>query len=240
MFRILTWNIACLPNIINLHMNPKKKIYKIIDEIYKTNSDIVCLQEVFDLKILNILEKELAKEYNIFYSNNNNYLSKNGLLTASKNNIDNFKEIEFKNSRSVEKIINKGVITIQINHNNFGNLSIHNTHMHSDTLLWPHKYSSMCRFSQHHDINNYLNLDMFNSYNHIICGDLNDDIDFIRKLKYNNFDFITNYDKIITFPFLDKQLDYICIDKNINSKNINYNVSNTILSDHNYLLCDIN
>ena len=81
---------------------------------------------------------------------------------------------------------------------------------------------------------------MFNSYNHIICGDLNDDIDFIRKLKYNNFDFITNYDKIITFPFLDKQLDYICIDKNINSKNINYNVSNTILSDHNYLLCDIN
>ena len=36
---------------------------------------------------------------------------------------------------ATEKLINKGIITID------KNILIHNTHMHSDTYLWPKKYS---------------------------------------------------------------------------------------------------
>ena len=54
--KILSWNIACLPNIINIY-NPKKRFSKIVDMIMKANVDIVCLQEVFDYDIQKKLKK---------------------------------------------------------------------------------------------------------------------------------------------------------------------------------------
>ena len=49
--KILTWNIAALPRLINLFGNPSERINGIIEYLKEVDADIICLQEVFDNKI---------------------------------------------------------------------------------------------------------------------------------------------------------------------------------------------
>ena len=51
--KILTWNIAALPTIVNSHGNPYLRITNVIQYLRNSNSDIILLQEVFLKKISN-------------------------------------------------------------------------------------------------------------------------------------------------------------------------------------------
>ena len=53
--KILSWNIACLPNYCNIFSNPIDRIPRILSIIEKHDADIICLQEVFDKKIRKII-----------------------------------------------------------------------------------------------------------------------------------------------------------------------------------------
>lgn len=242
--KILSWNIACLPNIINIYSNPKKRFTKIVDMIMKTNVDIVCLQEVFDYDIQKKIKENLKNHYNIYHSPNDiffkdTFISRNGLLIASKYDIKEKYICNYRNSRTVEKLINKGIITIEIDKN----ILIHNTHMHSDTYLWPKKYSKKCRMSQREDMLEYFNLDCFENKKHVLCGDLNDTHKSIDKFinEIEDIDFSNNQKYFNTFPKYNTQFDYILVDKNI-SNNVSYKIIDCFtdkLSDHNLLIANI-
>ena len=83
----------------------------------------------------------------------------------------------------------------------------------------------------------YLNIFDESDY-HILSGDLNEDFDdknLNNILKKININLNKNKDKLITFPYDNRQLDYILT----NIVNPKYSVIETNLSDHNILILDI-
>ena len=51
-WKILTWNIAGLPNYVNFHGNPEYRIQDIIRKLSRQNADIILLQEVFTISLI--------------------------------------------------------------------------------------------------------------------------------------------------------------------------------------------
>lgn len=242
--RILSWNIACLPREINLFKNPRKSITQILDKIFSFNPDIVKLQEVFDFKIQDYLLNELISSgYNnhVSIDDKNNWMSKNGLLTSTKYPIIKKKEYTFKNFTSVENFINKGILTTEIYNSRFDkNIFCHNTHIQSDSMIGIYKRCRDYRNLQYNETLEYFKNNDFNDNQiHILSGDLNEDynndnlVSLINDLTFKTY---YNTEKIITFPYDDRQLDYIIT--NIN-KPKNYLKSSCDLSDHNILILDI-
>lgn len=242
--RILSWNIACLPREINLFKNPRKSITQILDKIFSFNPDIVKLQEVFDFKIQDYLLNELiASGYNnhVSIDDKNNWMSKNGLLTSTKYPVIKKKEYTFKNYTSVENFINKGILTTEIYNSDFDkNIFCHNTHIQSDSMIGIYKKCREYRNLQYNETLEYFKNNDFNDNQiHILSGDLNEDynndnlVNLIDDLTFKTY---YNNEKIITFPYDDRQLDYIIT--NI-SKPKNYLKSGCDLSDHNILILDI-
>ena len=68
--KILSWNIACLPNYCNIFSNPINRIPRILNIIEKHDADIICLQEVFDKKIRKIIIDYFKEKYNYYYTVN--------------------------------------------------------------------------------------------------------------------------------------------------------------------------
>ena len=64
--RILSWNICCLPNYINLYQNPNCVIDNIIRTISYFKADFICLQEIFDTKAIETIKRKMSN-YNIIY-----------------------------------------------------------------------------------------------------------------------------------------------------------------------------
>jgi len=62
--KVLTWNIACLPKPWNSFgsKNPSNRKQGILEYILGTDSDIICLQEVFDKSVRNFLTTNLTKK----------------------------------------------------------------------------------------------------------------------------------------------------------------------------------
>ena len=54
--KIVTWNIACLPRYLNIFSNPMNRIASILNKLSKYDADIICLQEVFDKNIREIIQ----------------------------------------------------------------------------------------------------------------------------------------------------------------------------------------
>ena len=242
--RILTWNIAALPSRINLYRDPNKVIYNIIDKIIELNPNIICLQEVFDYNIQKIICNSLkyTNYYShISYNDKNNFISKNGLLTASNYNIIDSDELDYSNFTGPEYLIKKGLLTTKLDYNNT-DLYIHNTHLQSNSLAY---YTSICeqnRRKQHREIINKL-IKYEEDFN-ILCGDINDDYNTSQITNFfNNLPFkdtIYNNEKIVTFNKNNEQLDYIVLNKKYGKVNYDiYDTSLNKLSDHNILICDI-
>lgn len=244
MLKILTWNIACLPRYMNLLRNPNRKIDEIIEKIKSTDSSIICLQEVFDLNIGNKICTLLEKDFKVYYSNksNSNFIHKNGLIIASKYEILDTFEYDFKNKEGIESFIHKGIISILIDHDYFGKTIIHNTHMQSDTYFWPYFASIKNRKKQMNELKDYLKDNQFKKKTNILCGDLNDYHTFVdnfkNEIKYDKI----NEKEIVTFPSSKCQLDYILINNNLDDYKIEYQCLQTCtdnLSDHNMLVCNL-
>jgi endonuclease/exonuclease/phosphatase family metal-dependent hydrolase len=231
--RLLTWNICCLPRQLNLYHNPNNVIDKIIEKILSYNPDIINLQEVFDKRIhTNVVNTLIKNKYNVHTSewNKGNYISKNGLLTATKYNIIKKQEYDYVNKTSVEYMISKGILTTHINTPHNKDLYIHNTHIQSNSMIGFLKRCKMIRDKQFIECFDYFKNNFNDDKKHIFAGDFNDDFDdaslneMIKNLKMKK-----NENKEITFPGIKQQLDYILTNLDCNT---NFIVDETKLSDH--------
>ena len=168
---------------------------------------------------------------------------------ASENSINYRNLIMFitvnkKNKEGIESFVDKGVISIIIDHEILGKTAIHNTHMQSDTLFWPYYASIKNRQKQQKELKQYLNKDNFKNITNILCGDMNDKYNYISDLCNSQINLTQmNEEELITFPYSQCQLDYILFNKTKQNYEINYKCLNSTenkLSDHNMLLCEIN
>lgn len=241
MFRIISWNIACLPNKINFFRNPNKKINSIIDKVLELDANIICLQEVFDFDIMDKVRKELeTQNYNIHTSKKEGLISKNGLLTATKNDMLDTNEIDFSMYTGAEYVIKKGILTSKINYNN-QEILIHNTHLQSNSIYTLNDICCLVRQKQKEEMYSYLENNK-NKIN-ILAGDLNDDFntvehqDLLTHIPFSEI--VHNTEKLLTFPKYEEQLDYIILNKKINSTYWYKNTVDTKLSDHNIIGVDL-
>ena len=100
--KIISWNICCLPNAINLYLNPKCVIDNIITTLQYFKSDFICLQEIFDRTCIERI-KDAMSSYNIIYDTKGPKSAINsGLMILSKYPLVDY---DFMNSsQSVAKI----------------------------------------------------------------------------------------------------------------------------------------
>jgi endonuclease/exonuclease/phosphatase family metal-dependent hydrolase len=241
--RILTWNVACLPNKINFFRNPNKKFNEMIDKLCFLEPHIICLQEVFDLKIQKKFMEEL---HNLGFhthvsQDTQNLISKNGLLTASISPIKNKTDRDYSMYTGAEYLIKKGILSTYINYHD-RNIIVHNTHLQSNSIVTMYDTCREIRQIQKKELINHLRKNKHQT--NIICGDLNDDIhtvehrDFLLQIPFSNF--ITNSQKIETFPKHHKQLDYIIVSGEVQGQYFKDSVYTEKISDHEILLLDCN
>ena len=62
-WKVITWNIAGLPNYINMHGNPELRIEKIIKKLKSQTADIIFLQEVFTVSLIKSIKSAFRDEY---------------------------------------------------------------------------------------------------------------------------------------------------------------------------------
>jgi len=221
--RILNWNVAFLPNYLNLFKNSESIVFKVLDKIYTYSPDVICLQEIFDLNVLKKVKNSLKSEnYDIHHSSlENSLISRNGLLTASKIEILEKSEKDYENFMKLESFIKKGVISSKIKED----LVIHNTQIQTPFFK---NYLYLNRDYQIEQFSNYLK--DFRYENNIICGDLNEDYfkDFTSKNK-----------EIITFPGLNCQLDYILLDKSSDQQFFIEDLTKSKISNHSLTLTEL-
>ena len=228
--RILTWNIAFLPNHLNILRDPNRVLFNVLDKILYKNPNIINLQELFDYKLQNQISNILKlHNYNISHSKKTGIISKNGLLIGVKDTIINNKELNYSNYTGPEILINNGIISVETQ-----NYIIHNTHLQNDNFVLNNCIKN--KKKNFKKIGKYLKNFNKNKMN-IICGDLNEDYNklniFIREIPFN---IKYNKNKIITFPSINKQTDYIIINK---EDDISYYLDKNEFSDHYLLYCDI-
>ena len=240
-FSVLTWNIACLPKFINSLQDPLKKADEIFEKALSSNADVICFQEVFDYTIQRkAIDFFKDHGYHIHYSSeNDSFIPKNGLFTASKFEIKTRNVIDYNESVGVEKWVNKGLLTCEIIHPSLGDIIIHNTHLQSDTDFWPRFLSEKCRGRQIETITKYL--DLSTSALTLLVGDLNDTYSIVKQKYIDDIGFsIMNEEPIVTYPKKNKQLDYVLL--NSDNHAVTYQMINGLIndmSDHNIMICDI-
>lgn len=245
MFRILTWNIACLPKGINPYRNPKGVINGIIDAILGYKPDVIALQEVFDYNIQRQLQNVLHVHngYNVHVSPPMSVpyssIHHNGLMTATPHRICYGTTYNYQHSTSVELLIRKGILTTEIEMDNGCRMYIHNTHMQSDSMIGMERPTEKTRRKQFKELTEHMT--GMHGKNQIVCGDLNEDYQYVVNSQLVQVHGLVHNDaKLITFPEDKQQLDYIMPYCGI-SDMPRYSVDQCDeLSDHYMLICDIN
>ena len=235
--RILSWNIASLPNFINFYSNPKERIEIIIKKILYFNADIVCLQEVLDKDIYNILEYQLKKnnykihQYNSIPENNCfNYIRNNippysydsGLFFASKIKFDFNKFICYNDCTGEDSLISKGFQVFTLD-----DIKIYHTHMQADFPIF--SFSWYAKNIIKKQIDQLVN-SISNNHKNILIGDFNI---YKNSDLYNYFISLIKKKGITTIN--GDELDYIILN-NYEKKTDYFIYKYDELSDHPLLL----
>ena len=242
--KIVSYNIDGLfAHYIHLnYINISKYIrYLLIEE----NIDIICLQEVWEISILNMIKNNL-NDIDLYYAQPPTYLKyclgeHTGLLVISKYPIIYQDYLKYEQLNFTCTMTNKGLQHIKINYNN-NYYNIINTHLQSSFNKCGLMYQNTSE-NQLNQILNYINEN--NIEKCIILGDLNLHTSFIKNIlkKNDKLSIKYNYDNLITFPDgnYSEQLDYFLDYNNIMSnKKINYSVKSDIYySDHYPIMIDI-
>ena len=173
--KIITWNICCLSNSINLYQNPHNSIKHTITILKSYKADIICLQEVFDATIRNRLKYEF-RQYNVAYEETHDRFKINsGLIIFSKYTIINCGFNRFKSNCGEDYWANKGFLYVTIKYNN-NYLTLYNTHLNNKNPL----------FNFFHNGNTIIEQQLIQLFSHIysklhtklyiyLCGDFNTD-----------------------------------------------------------------
>ena len=245
--KIISWNIACIPNYFNIFGNPINRIPCILKVIEKHNADIICLQEVFDKNIRKIIIDYFKEKYNYYYSVNDTPFLNDGLLTMTKYEIIDKKSYIFDYTCGEDYLVYKGFHFIILRYENNGKnkdkfISVINTHMNADPLVKIKDDPMLVRTEQLKKIIKTIKENKINK--NLFCGDTNikfenvNRVFFLNSLKTYNEYMNTNTQKIKTFE--NDQLDYIIYYGSI--KLNKYEIQTEIIvneSDHHLLLCDI-
>lgn len=244
--RILSWNVSLFPKRINPFHDPKEATPYICDLIGRINPDIIGLQEVFSFDSRRILNGWLKKKnYDVMLPSDDDktYMSRNGLLMATKFGIKDTNKTAFSNNLCYGFSIKNGIMSFKTGKN----LWVHNTHIQSDALFGKatqHKENTRTvRQLQYHEAKKYLTEQFsFDMENHIFLGDFNEDYydPHLNSLIYI-LGLSHNYRKVITNPYDDTQKDYIFINKYLekNTCNCDYTPITSSVSDHYPLILDI-
>lgn len=111
-----------------------ERVLKIAEMIKRNNPDLVCLQEVSDIKDAYKLYNELSKDYADFYLNMGAtpFILQNnsGLFVASKTDIKNPKLHSFSDINGVENMVNKCFFSFSANNANI--ITTHLSPSHDD------------------------------------------------------------------------------------------------------------
>lgn len=191
---LLTWNIQSM-----FYFTTPLKVKNIINRIDEFDTDVVCLQEVFEDNVKKEIINKLSHKYRYYLigETGKKYIvgEDSGLLILSKLSINFIKEIEFYDNKWPDYMARKTVVYFKI-----GNYNFSNAHIHSNNLEIAGRHLKKC-----------LEMSPFERY--IMMGDLN----------HIKADEILNIDNNNTEPtWGDEILDYILP---INYKDINFNVS---------------
>jgi sphingomyelin phosphodiesterase len=251
--KVFSWNIACMPNYLNIFGNIENRLENIIKFIEIHNPDIISLQEVFSQNVRKILYNFFTKKkYNVLMSPETTLLLNGGLFIASKYDIVAHDYKIYKNYIGEDGISQKGILYCLIKYNN-KYINIFNSHLNSDTpLIYSNsknipivKKNQLTEFLIYFNKiiknNKYIICDKKNII-YVIAGDLNLDFNsnlytyFIENLK-KKLNICFNENEIITDSIEKKQVDYIinCYDKNLSiiPHEIIYSYSTILkLSDH--------
>ena len=135
---ILSWNIQMLPRAYGafskyLRKKQKKRLPEIIKFLNKEDFEIIVLQEVFDLRTIKKLKKELKVAYPYIQPPIKKSIGirlSNGILIASKIPLQYIDHVTFAKPEGNEKMAQKGCVLVQCN---WGNqpLLIGGTHLNS-------------------------------------------------------------------------------------------------------------
>lgn len=133
--KIISWNICCLPNVINLYQNPKCVIDNIIKTLQFFKADFICLQEIFDKTCIDIIKKAMSS-YNIIYDTKGPKSAINsGLMILSKYPLVDYGFHEFKSKCGEDRLSCKGFIYGVYKYND-EHIIIYNTHLNNDTPIF--------------------------------------------------------------------------------------------------------
>ena len=232
--KILSWNIAALPRLFNFFGNPSDRITGIIEYLKKTDADIICLQEVFDEKILKRIISEM-KKYTISYQEKKGkgFIS-SGLLILSKIPILRSKFEIFTESIGENSYAEKGVLVSRLASGDFHQkIYLLNTHLNANPMFTLSTLNpNVIRKSQLMTLTKLLTN---KSDLYLICGDLN------QSEKSENFKyFIEKLQKKFNVKVFTKtKRDYfiICYNDNVKINVLNNPRPRTKnLSDHTPIL----
>jgi len=135
--KILSWNVAALPRLVNLFGNPADRIMGIIKYMENSDADLICLQEVFDKKILDMITKQMKKKYTLSFpkKKGKGYIS-SGLVVLSKRHILSSRFEIFKDSIGEDSMAEKGVLVTKLSKEDFPNeIFVLNTHLNADPMF---------------------------------------------------------------------------------------------------------
>jgi len=212
LLKIFSYNILGLPFLPDIWTAPLELWLK------NTDYDFICLQEVFTVGRIELLTKRLIKEgYTVCKPNDfleRQNLLGSGLITAVKSavwSVESEGFIQFKESIGAEKLANKGIHWLLLEHKITGeSLLLINTHMQADH---PFNYFVGCLDTRPTRRNQVIQLLEFisslSAIKHIIVGDLNSDIEAHEDLKYLTGS--SNGIQKHTFESTGEDLDHVAI-----------------------------
>ena len=210
---IISWNIQEL----FLYSNTSK-VNNIINYLDSFESDVICLQEVFEDKTKNAIIRSLSYKYHyhLITKTSKKFIvgEDSGLLVLSKYPIQYLSEVSLKGLTIPDSLANKTVMYFKI-----GNLNFATTHLQSE-------YQNISRV-QLYEILKKSPIEKF-----ILAGDLNNEsVNEIVGIKQNNFQ----------PTWENKIIDYILpigYDVEIKTDVINIDLNNT--SDHFPIIANLN
>jgi len=215
---IVTWNIQGL-----FYFMYKKKQDNIIRELHNFDQDIICLQEVFEDSLKELIIHELKDKYPYYLLGNvdKRYIvgDDSGLLVLSKFKIEFMKELVLDEYVLPDRLSNKSIMYFKV-----GNLNLVTCHLQSNNMYDNNDIS--CR-----QIKMIREESPFDSY--IVTGDLNHNEAYLLLDQFKN-----NYDRTWGKTEI---LDYI-VPVNYSTMNIKTQVSDmdiTDITDHYPLMCTI-
>ena len=250
--KILSWNIAFLPEIINEFKNSKNRLNAIKKLIKISNPDIICFQEVFSNLSRKVLVDFLKHKYYITLSPKTYFILNGGLLLASKYPIVDVEYNVFKNRAGEDALCQKGIIYAKIKYKN-KYINVYNTHLNNDTPKFCFN-RSLLNDVKRNQLNEYLKVVYNKLFNtnidiNILTGDFNLDFGsqyykaFLSKLG-DIFKICSNKKEIITNNLKNNQIDYIMTACHNSKKKYKYKLYSYSrfkeISDHNPLIKKIN